>query len=395
MPTTAERMRTYHGPAILSYGFRPFFLLGAIWAAFVVAVWLPMLGGRLALPTAFSALEWHVHELAYGYVPSIVAGFLLTAVPNWTGRLPVTGGPLLGLVATWVAGRLAILTSARLGAPLAALVDLLFLACLAGVMAREIVAGRNLRNAKVLVLVALLWVGNAVFHWEAMTGASGGYGLRLGIGVIVFLITLMGGRIIPSFTRNWLVRQPPGRLPTPFGRFDGVCLGAGALAMTCWIARPEARLTAAAAALACCLHTLRLARWAGYRTVAEPLVGVLHVAYAFVPIGFLLLSLGIVAPSIILASGALHGWTVGAIGTMTLAVMTRASLGHTGQALVASWSTQFIYAAILVAATARVLSACQLWQETTLSIAATCWVLAFGGFALSFGPLLSKPRASA
>ncbi|HEU0059541.1 MAG TPA: NnrS family protein, partial [Hyphomicrobiaceae bacterium] len=228
MPTTAERMRTYHGPAILSYGFRPFFLLGAIWAAFVVAVWLPMLGGRLALPTAFSALEWHVHELVYGYVPAIVAGFLLTAIPNWTGRLPVTGGPLLGLVATWVAGRLAILTSARLGAPLAALVDLLFLACLAGVMAREIVAGRNLRNAKVLVLVALLWVGNAVFHWEAMTQASGGYGLRLGIGVIVFLITLMGGRIIPSFTRNWLVRQPAGRLPTPFGRFDGVCLGAGA-----------------------------------------------------------------------------------------------------------------------------------------------------------------------
>jgi len=395
MATTAQRMRTHNGPAILSYGFRPFFLLGAIWAASSVALWLPMLGGAITLPTAFSPLEWHVHELVYGYVPAIIAGFLLTAVPNWTGRLPVTGSPLLALGAIWVAGRLAILASARIGAPLAALVDLLFLGCLAGVIGREIVAGRNVRNVKVLALLALLAVGNAVFHWEAMTHASGGYGMRVGIGVIVLLITLIGGRIIPSFTRNWLVRQPPGRLPAPFGTFDITCLGAGALAIACWIADPDAWPTAASAAVAGCLHTVRLARWAGYRTIAEPLVLVLHVAYAFVPIGFFLLSLAIAAPSFVLPSGALHGWTVGAVGTMTLAVMTRASLGHTGQALVACRSTQFIYAAIVVAAALRVLGAFNLWREMTLSISATSWVLAFGGFVLSFGPLLSKPRAQA
>jgi hypothetical protein len=123
-----------------------------------------MLGGTLTVPTAFSPLEWHV--LVYGYVPSIVAGFLLTAIPNWTGSLPVTGGPLLALVATWAAGRLAILASARIGAPLAALVDLLFLGCLAGVIARKIAAGRNVRNVKILALVAPLLVGNAAFHWE-------------------------------------------------------------------------------------------------------------------------------------------------------------------------------------------------------------------------------------
>ena len=141
MATTAERMRAHRGPAILSYGFRPFFLFGAIWAALVVAIWLPMLGGWLAVPTALSPLEWHVHELVYGYVPAIVAGFLLTAVPNWTGRLPVTGTPLLALVSVWAAGRLAVLLSARIGAPVAAAIDLLFLACLAGVIAREIIAG--------------------------------------------------------------------------------------------------------------------------------------------------------------------------------------------------------------------------------------------------------------
>ena len=156
MPTTAERVRTHNGPAILSYGFRPFFLFGAVWAALVVAIWLPMLGGWLTLPTALSPLEWHAHELVYGYVPAIVAGFLLTAVPNWTGRLPVTGTPLLALVSVWAAGRLAVLLSARIGAPVAAAIDLLFLACLAGVIAREIIAGRNLGNLKVLALVGLL-----------------------------------------------------------------------------------------------------------------------------------------------------------------------------------------------------------------------------------------------
>jgi uncharacterized protein involved in response to NO len=393
MATTAERMRAHTGPAILSYGFRPFFLLGAIWAALVVAIWLPMLAGSASLPTAFAPLEWHVHELVYGYVPAVVAGFLLTAVPNWTGRLPVTGTPLLLLVALWAAGRLAILFSGRIGMAAAAVVDLAFLATLAGVVAREIVAGRNFHNLKVLVLVGLLFAGNAVFHAEAILAHGGnGYGTRIGIGAAVLLITLIGGRIVPSFTRNWLARQRPGRLPTPFDRFDALAIAAGVAAIACWIALPQAGPTAALAGLAALLHAARLARWAGYRTTAEPLVLVLHVAYAFVPIGFALLTLAIAAPGLVVASGALHGWTVGAIGTMTLAVMTRASLGHTGQPLSASPATQLIYAAITVAAVARVLTAFDVWREALLTLSAAGWVVAFGGFVVSFGPLLLKPR---
>jgi uncharacterized protein involved in response to NO len=396
MPTTAERVRTHSGPAILSYGFRPFFLFGAIWAALVVAIWLPMLGGWLTIPTALSPVEWHVHELIYGYVPAIVAGFLLTAVPNWTGRLPITGKPLLALVSVWAAGRLAVLFSARIGAPLAAAIDLLFLAFLAGVIAREIVAGRNLGNLKVLAMVGLLLIGNAVFYAEAnlMNGGSG-YGTRIGIGGAVLLITLIGGRIVPSFTRNWLARQSPGRLPIAFGPFDLVCLAAGGLAIACWIAYPHVVATAGLAALAGMLHTLRLARWAGYRTTGEPLVLVLHVGYAFVPIGFLLLTLTIVAPDLVVRSGALHAWTVGAIGSMTLAVMTRATLGHTGKALIASRSTQFIYVAIVIAALARILTAFDIWRNTLLTVSAAAWVLAFAGFAVSFGPSLVKPREHA
>ena len=396
MPTTAERVRTHTGPAILSYGFRPFFLFGAIWAALVVAVWLPMLGGWLTLPTALSPVEWHAHELVYGYVPAVVAGFLLTAVPNWTGRLPVTGTPLLALVSVWAAGRLAVLFSARIGAPVAAAIDLLFLACLACVIAREIIAGRNLGNLKVLALVGLLFIGNAVFHAEASLMSGGtGYSIRIGVGGAVLLITLIGGRIIPSFTRNWLARQSPGRLPIAFGPFDLACLVLGALAAACWIVYPHALATAGLAALAGVSHALRLARWAGYRTTGEPLVLVLHFGYAFVPIGFLLLTLAIVAPDLVVASGALHAWTIGAIGTMSLAVMTRATLGHTGKALAASRSTQLIYVAIVIAALARILTAFDIWRNTALTISATAWVLAFAGFAVSFGPLLVKPRARA
>ena len=216
MTTTAEQVRSYRGPAILSYGFRPFFLFGAIWSALAVAIWLPLLAGSLTLPIALSPVEWHVHELLYGYLPAIAAGFLLTAVPNWTGRLPVTGMPLLALLLVWIAGRLAMLISAWIGAPAAAAIDVLFLATLACVIGREIIHGSSKQNLKVLALIGLLLVGNVVFHLESMRpDGSSGYGMRIGIGTAVLLITVIGGRIIPSFTRNWLARRPPGRCRQP------------------------------------------------------------------------------------------------------------------------------------------------------------------------------------
>jgi uncharacterized protein involved in response to NO len=174
MTSSAKRIRTYRGPALLSYGFRPFFLFGAVWAALAIAIWLPMLGGQIKLPTAFAAHQWHAHELIYGYVPAVVAGFLLTAVPNWTGRLPVTGAPLLALFALWAAGRLAVLISERLGPGLAAGIDVSFLLALGAVVAREIVAGRNTRNLKVLAAVGVLLAGNLTFHVEALHGFTTG-----------------------------------------------------------------------------------------------------------------------------------------------------------------------------------------------------------------------------
>lgn len=392
MTTTAEQVRGYKGPAILSYGFRPFFLSAGIWAALTVAIWLPVLAGQIALPTAFAPLEWHAHELIYGFVPAALAGFLLTAVPNWTGRLPVTGMPVLALFLIWVAGRVAIFISDWIGAPLASAIDLSFLVVLAAVVAREIIAGKNTRNLKVLIAVALLIVGNAVFHAEVIWGLWSGYGNRIGIAAAILLIMLIGGRIIPSFTRNWLVRQGPGRLPIPFSQFDAAVMVVSGLAVVSWVALPENYWTALLAVAAGVANVVRLARWAGDRTAAEPLVLVLHVAYAFIPVGFLLVAVAIWRPDVVILSGALHSWTAGAIGLMILAVMTRASLGHTGRPLTATLPITMAYAAVTVAGVARIVAAFDVARESMLHLSATAWVLGFAGFAIIYAPILTKPR---
>jgi uncharacterized protein involved in response to NO len=325
--------------------------------------------------------------MLYGYLPAIITGFLFTAIPNWTGRLPIQGSPLLALVITWVAGRLCVTFSAETTWWAAMLVDAGFLALVALAAAREIVAGRNWRNLAVVVLIVILLAGNVTFHLEAHYFGAADYAIRIGIAVVVLLLSLIGGRIIPSFTRNWLVRENPGRLPVPFGRFDTVVIAFGAVALLAWIIAPDRRVAGVALALAGLLHLVRLSRWAGERTLRERLLLVLHVGYFFVPFGFLLNAAA--AFGVMLPSAGIHAWMVGAAGMMTLAVMTRATLGHTGQRLTASPAMQAIYGAIVVAALARICAVLDgAHGELLLHLAAFAWVAAFGGFALAFGPLL-------
>lgn len=392
MASSSQQIRSFTGPAILSHGFRPFFLSGAAWAVAAMALWLAMLSGRLVLPMAYPPLQWHAHELVLGYVPAIVAGFLLTAVPNWTGRLPITGRPLLALVSIWAAGRAAILLSALIGKPTAALVDLSFLAALVVVVGREIIAGGNRGNIKVLAAVLLLLAANVLYHLEAVAAVGDGHGLRLAVAATVLLIMLIGGRVIPSFTRNWLARQAPGALPAPFARFDILAMLSGGVALASWVALPEHVATALLALAAGVLNAARLLRWRGIRATAEPLVLVLHVAYAFVPLGFLMVALAILRPGWIAPTGALHAWTAGAISLMTLAIMTRASLGHTGRPLTATLPIMAIYLAALVAATARILAAFGFASWAMLEVSAIAWVAAFGLFVIVFTPLLTRPR---
>jgi len=378
------RLSAHVTSVLLSYGFRPFFLFGACYAALAILTWLPMFYGEIALATAFSPRDWHVHEMLYGYIPAVVTGFLLTAIPNWTGRLPLQGWPLLILVIVWAVGRGAVTVSAEIGWLAAALIDSSFLLLVVAATAREIIAGRNWRNLKVLIPVTILGLGNAAFHVEAHVFGAADYGIRMGIAGILVLLMVIAGRLIPSFTRNWPSRENPGRLPLPFGRFDAAAIVLSGAALTFWVVEPFGKVTAAGLFAAGLLQALRLGRWAGDRTLRDRLVFVLHVAYAFVPAGFVLTALS--AIGLVVPSAGLHAWMVGAAGMMTLAVMTRATLGHTGHELIASAQTQLIYAAVFIAAVARICAALEpRWSELELHIAAFAWAAAFLGFAIVYG----------
>jgi uncharacterized protein involved in response to NO len=398
MTTTAQQIRDWTGPTILTYGFRPFFFGAAGWAALSMALWIPLLAGTVGLPTSFDPVSWHAHEFLFGYLTAVVAGFLLTAVPNWTGRLPIVGWRLGALAALWVAGRIAVSVSAHVPATVVALVDLAMPVALAAVIAREIIVGKNWRNLVVLAMLVALAIGNAIFHWEAARGdfAAQGYGLRLGLGAGLMMVAVIGGRIVPSFTRNWLAKQTPGPLPTPpMQGFDKLALLVLLVAVILWITAPQFLLTAAALFAAGLLHLARLVRWAGHRTGSEPLVAVLHVAYAFVPLGALAMAAEIALPSLAGLGAVQHLWMGGAIGLMTLAVMTRATLGHTGQALAAGRGTVAIYLSLMLAVFARV--AAGLWPGlafTLYSASGLLWIAGFGLYLWLYGPLLLRAPPS-
>lgn len=395
MASTAEQMRAWTGPALLTYGFRPFFLFAGLWAGLAMALWVPMLAGHLELPTAFDPVSWHAHELLFGYLGAVVAGFLLTAVPNWTGRLPIVGWPLAGLAGLWLAGRLAVFFSAALSPLVVALIDLSCLIVLAAVIAREIVAGQNWRNLIVLAMLLVLTIGNGVFHWEAASGAyaAQGLGLRIGLAAGIMMITVIGGRIVPSFTRNWLVREGDPARPSAVGPFDKAAILLTLFVLFAWVVMPERAVTGGGLILAGLVQAVRLGRWAGWRTGTEPLVWILHVGYGFVPLGSLAIGASILLPDWLQLAAAQHLWMAGAIGVMTVAVMTRATLGHTGRALTAGKGTGAVYLALILSVFGRMLAGFLPDMAAGLySLAGGLWLLAFLGFAILYGPLLLLPK---
>jgi uncharacterized protein involved in response to NO len=386
------RSPTY--PPILLHAFRICFLLAAVWAAAAVPLWLLSYSGIIRLSDTYGDLNWHAHELIFGYAALVVCGFLFTAIPNWTGRLPVSGWPLAGLIFLWLAGRVAMAATSIIGPEAATGIDVLFLAAVLTVAAREIIAGKNWRNLRVLILVLWLLFANVLFHALVLTNHATDLSLRGSVGALIALITLVGGRLTPSFTRNWLVKRGATRLPAPFGRLDAIAIGTGVAGLFAWIAAPTGAFTAAVAALAAILLAWRLLRWRGWTTWREPLLAILHVGYAFVPLGFALLAENAVRPDLVPVSAVTHAWTAGAIGVMTLAVMTRASLGHTGHALTATRGTILIYVAIVSAAVLRIIAPfCSDWTVPLLNISGTAWSLSFLIFALTYGPILASRRS--
>lgn len=385
MTSSSAARRAYEGPTLFSYGFRPFFLFGAIWSALVVPLWLFSYfhGGPAALTR-----EWHIHEMIFGFLGAVIAGFLTTAVPNWTGRMPVIGAPLGILVSLWGSGRVAMLNQEILG-PLAAVIDSLFLIAFAGVIWREVLTGRNWRNLPVCGLVSLFALANIAFHLRIFDEL----GVRLALGAASLLIALIGGRIVPSFTRNWMKVRGLQPGPAAFGLVDRLALGLTGLGAALWVLAPTAIPTGAALALAGVANLIRLARWRGWRTLAEPLVWILHLGYGWLGVALILLGAAVAAPGLVARSAGIHALTAGAVGVMTLAVMTRATRGHSGRPLAAGAATTAIYLTINAAALLRVAAPfVPSLQTGLLTASGLAWSLAFGGFVLAYFRMLARPR---
>jgi uncharacterized protein involved in response to NO len=385
-------------PVLFTYAFRPLFLLATLYAVVVVPYWAAAWLGAHSVPTQLgNPIAWHAHEMIFGFAGAAIGGFALTAVATWTTRPPVSGAPLVALSAAWLLARVLLLLPIPSLLPVAVAADLSYGTLLFALMAREVLLARNKRNYKVLLLLALLVATNALFF----VGVFGDAGwimasLLAGMWLVVWLINLVGGRIIPGFTRNWLKRQvtaeqrQPNALPPPFDRFDMLTTGLLLLFGALHTAGAPAEWTAVLGVLTGLLLFVRLRRWQGLRTLSEPLVWVLHVAFAWIPIGVLLLS----AAELDLAprTAGVHALTNGAIATMVVAVASRAALGHTGRPLRSHPLLTAAYGCISASAVLRVAAAFGPGARILLMASATAWTLGFVCFAWRYAPILTRPK---
>ncbi|WP_438754283.1 NnrS family protein [Pararhizobium sp. O133] len=382
------------GPILFSYGFRPFFLGAAIWTCCAMTLWILALTGRIDLAGDYGAHAWHAHEMLFGFASAVLAGFLLTAVPNWTGRLPVSGKPLFFLFLLWVVGRVGMLVPDLAGSAVAAAIDAVFLPTLLVICVREVVAGKKWADLKVIAGIAVLSLANICFHIETIVNGAPDISPRLAISAYIGMVIVVGGRILPSFTRNWLAKQGAIGFPVPYGRYDTVTILASVAVLLFWSFQPEGPVVALAAIAVALLQAIRLYRWRGWRTFAEPLIVILHIAYLFVPLGFLAIAAAAVGKMD--GSAAMHVLTIGTVTSMMLAVMIRATRGHTGRILTSSVPTNLSYAAIMVCAVARPLtSAFPNHTDSLHAIAGLSWLAAFLLFLWEYAPMLIRKRRQA
>lgn len=374
------------GFALFNLGFRPFYLLAALFAAFAVPAWVFALRGHGWPAGYLEGLMWHEHEMVFGFALAVIAGFLLTAGRVWTGLATPRGWPLALLAAHWLAARVLIVTGP---APLAALVDAAFPFVLAAAMARVIFGARNARNYFVVALLVALGLANAGFHL-AMLGVirmPAATAVQAALYLILTLLIVMAGRVVPSFTANALPTAGVKLRP----RLDRVALGvtlvAFAGAVLGWGGWPEAALAFAAAAL----HAARQAGWAPLATRRRPILWILHLSHAWIPVGFVLL--GLAALGIVIQAAALHAFAVGALSGTIVGMITRTALGHTGRPLVAGRAETAAYVLVHCAAVARVAAAIVLVAYMPLvELSGVLWSAAFLVYAVTYAPRLAAPR---
>ena len=383
----------YDGPAFLSYGFRPFFFCAALFAAVAIPVWVLIVAGVSSSGFLYHPREWHVHEMLFGFLPAVMAGFLLTAIPNWTGRPPVRGIPLLSLLVLWLAGRL-LLTMPWSFPLVAAIVDGAFLVVVAALVWRELAAGGSWGQAPIGVVITLYAGANCLFHVLALRGTPTDLPERLALAFIMLLLTLIGGRVTPNFTREFLIRHNKTAISASLSAVDAVPIVLVVVAAVAWIAQPESVAAGGMLLAAGVANLIRLSRWRGWMVWREPLVLILHVGYGWLTLSLLALG-GVIFGIGLPTANAVHVLTTGAVGAMTLAVMTRASLGHTGRPKHADSKTVLIYVLVNLGAVLRVVvptpDAPTTLTHLVLGLAAVGWSGGYVLFVLIYGPFLLRP----
>jgi uncharacterized protein involved in response to NO len=379
-------------PALAGKGFRPFFSLAALFAVAIVPLWLCMLGGEVAAGGYLAPMTWHAHEMIFGFAVAVIAGFLLTAVGNWTQRETLTGRPLLSLALLWLLGRIALSTADAWPRGLIAGVDLAFLPVLIVVLARPLIATGNRRNLGMLVALGGLFAANVVVHLDALgwiTPGAAGRACFAGIDLVLLVISIIAGRVFPMFTRNATqvtsIRSLPG--------LDLASVSAMAVLLIVHTVAPASKLTAAAAACASLLAALRARHWGAQHSLRQPLLWILHAGYFWLIFGLALRALadfGLPVPT----SVAWHILTVGTIGALTLGMMARVALGHTGRLLEPAPAMTWAFGAINAAVIARVFVPWwrPTWYFAALVAAGMLWTLAFLIFLAVYLPILVSPR---
>lgn len=334
--------------------------------------------------------DWHVHEMVFGFLPAVISGFMLTAIPNWTDRPPIRGTELMVLFALWLAGRL-VMAIPWVPPIMIAIVDGAFLVVVAALVWREIAVGGSWSRAPMGVLISLYAGANLLFHVLALSATATDLPVRMALALVMILLALIGGRVTPSFTEEYLTEHGKTQRPVPFSRFDSAAIILVAIGAVAWIVQPHATSTAWMLVAAGLANVGRLLRWHGWSTWREPLVLMLHLGYGWLAISLLVLGgaiLGIGLPK----EDAVHALTTGAVGVMTLAVMTRASLGHTGRPRHAGATTVVIYMLVTLGAFLRVFGPITDVPTTlVLELAAIAWSGAYLLFALVYGPFLLRP----
>jgi uncharacterized protein involved in response to NO len=377
---------------IFSYGFRPFFLLAGLHAALSMLAWIGVLRGWIEAPAGWPPAALHAHEMIFGFAAAALAGFLLTAVPGWTKAGPLRGWPLALLALLWLAGRVAAVAGAD--PVLYAALDLAFLPALAACVAPGILRASSKRNAVVLVILSVLWIANTGAHLP-MLGAdfvAARWGSELGLALFVLLIALIGGRIVPPFTIGGMrmAGRPVEISAAP--RLDrAVMATTAAWAASLALGLPDMAV-AIAAALAAVANGARLLRWRTLATLRVPLVWVLHLGYFWIVLGLLAASAAWL--DWLPKAAALHAFGAGAVGTMVLAVMSRASLGHTGRKLQARVPTTLAYALVSMGALLRVVASIIPGQaaEPMIVMSGLLWAGCYTLFCVFYAPILVRPR---